>query len=183
MSVNIVGNRARNSIGVLLEGYDNTMSNMRIADVQTGVRLTGSGNLMTNLHPLYTNPKDLYAGGVGFEDNGSNNSYNRCYSDHFSTGFLFGKSGDGAVMDACIAFWYAPSKGRRHTAVKCEGRLRAQIANMQIGFRGAEAVNTVLEVGEKGGGGYLRDPRINIGLVRKDDTVFRDYLQGVVHAP
>jgi hypothetical protein len=54
---------------------------------------------------------------------------------------------------------------------------------MQIGFRGAEAVNTVLEVGEKGGCGYLRDPRINIGLVRKDDTVFRDYLQGVVHAP
>ena len=87
------------------------------------------------------------------------------------------------LMDACIAFWYAPSKGRRHTAVKCEGRLRAQIANMQIGFRGAEAVNTVLEVGEKGGCGYLRDPRINIGLVRKDDTVFRDYLQGVVHAP
>ena len=60
-----------------------------------------------------------------------------------------------------IAFWYAPSKGRRHTAVKCEGRLRAQIANMQIGFRGAEAVNTVLEVGENGGGGYLRDPRID----------------------
>ena len=90
---------------------------------------------------------------------------------------------DNTVMDACIAFWYAPSKGRRHTAVKCEGRLRAQIANMQIGFRGAEAVNTVLEVGEKGGDGYLRDPRINIGLVRKDDTVYKDYLQGVVHAP
>ena len=28
-----------------------------------------------------------------------------------------------------------------------------------------------------------RDPRINIGLVRKDDTIYKDYLQGVVHAP
>ena len=82
-----------------------------------------------------------------------------------------------------MAVWYAASKGRRRTAVECEGRRKAQIANMQIGFRGAEAVNTVLEVGEKGGGGYLRDPRINIGLVRKDDTVYKDYLQGVVHAP
>ena len=27
------------------------------------------------------------------------------------------------------------------------------------------------------------DPRINLGLVRKDDTVYKEYLQGVVHAP
>lgn len=29
----------------------------------------------------------------------------------------------------------------------------------------------------------LRDPRINMGLVRKDDTVYKEYLQGVVHVP
>lgn len=33
------------------------------------------------------------------------------------------------------------------------------------------------------GCGYLRDPRIDLGLVRKDDTVYKDYLQGVIHAP
>ena len=183
--VNIVGNKAKGSIGVLIDACDNTLTNMRIADMQIGVKLTrpAGGNLMRNLHPLYTSPMDQYDGSAGFVDDAFNNSYDRCYSDHFSTGFLFGRTAGNTVMDACIAFWYAPSKGRRHTAVKCEGRLRAQIANMQIGFRGAEAVNTVLEVGEKGGCGYLRDPRINIGLVRKDDTVFRDYLQGVVHAP
>ena len=183
--VNIVGNKAKGSIGVLIDACDNTLTNMRIADMQIGVKLTrpAGGNLMRNLHPLYTSPMDQYDGSAGFVDDAFNNSYDRCYSDHFSTGFLFGRTAGNTVMDACIAFWYAPSKGRRHTAVKCEGRLRAQIANMQIGFRGAEAVNTVLEVGEKGGGGYLRDPRINIGLVRKDDTVYKDYLQGVVHAP
>ncbi len=182
--VNIVGNKKPGSIGVLIDACDNTLANMRIADMQIGVKLTRSaaGNLMRNLHPLYTSPMDQYDGSAGFVDDSRNNSYDRCYSDHFSTGFLFGRTAGNTVMDACIVFWYAPTKGRRHTAVKCVGRFLAQIENMQIGFKNSEAVNTVLDVGEKGGCGYLRDPRINIGLVRKDDTVYKDYLQGVVHA-
>lgn len=183
--VNIVGNKKPGSIGVLIDACDNTLTNMRIADMQIGVKLTrpAGGNLMRNLHPLYTSPMDQYDGSAGFVDDAFNNSYDRCYSDHFSTGFLFGRTAGNTVMDACIAFWYAPTKGRRHTAVKCVGRFLAQIENMQIGFKNSEAVNTVLDVGEKGGCGYLRDPRINIGLVHKDDTVYKDYLQGVVHAP
>ena len=51
--VNIVGNGATNSVGVFVESCDNTLSNMRIAGVLIGVKLTGSGNLMQNLHPLY----------------------------------------------------------------------------------------------------------------------------------
>ena len=175
--VNIVGNRKPSSIGVFIESCDNTLSNMRIADVQTGVKLTGSGNLMTNLHPLYTNPMEQYAESVGFHDLGWDNAYNRCYSDHFSVGFFFGRKSGGTVLDACIAFWYAPTKGFRHTAIRCEGRFSAHVSDMMIGFRGMEAVNTVLEVGEKGGSGYLRDLRINKRLVRPDDTVYLDYLR------
>lgn len=183
--VNIVGNKKKGSIGVLIDACDNTLTNMRIADMQIGVKLTRSAaaNIMRNLHPLYTSPMDQYGGSAGFVDDSRNNSYDRCYSDHFSTGFLFGRTAGNTVMDACIVFWYAPTKGYRHTAVKCEGRFLAQVENMQIGFKDAEAVNTVLEVGEKGGCGYLRDPRINIGLVRQDDAVYKDYLQGVIHAP
>ncbi len=157
---------------------------MRIADVQTGVRLMrrAGGNLMRNLHPLYTNPGNQYDGGVGFRDDTWNNNYCCCcHADHFSTGFLFGKTAGNTVMESCIAFWYAPSKGKRHTAVMCEGKLLAQVDNMHIVFRGTEAVNTVLEIGESGGNGYIRDPRIDQNLLRKDDTVFRSCLQGVIH--
>ena len=183
--VNIVGNKKPGSIGVLIDACDNTLANMRIADMQTGVRLTrrAGGNLLRNIHPLYTNPMDQYDGSVGFVDDARNNSYDRCYSDHFSTGFLFGRTAGGSVMDSCIVFWYGSTKGRRHTAVKCTGRFLAQIENMQIGFKDAEAVNTVLEIGEKGGCGYLRDPRIDTGLLRKDDTVYLEYLQGSVRRP
>jgi len=181
--VNITGNRKSDSVGVFIESCDNTIANMRIAHVCVGIRLAKSagGNLMKNLHPLCTIPMELYDGSVGFEDNGRNNRYDTCYSDHFSTGFLFGKTSGNTIMDACIAYWYAPSKGRRHTAIKCLGKFRAQVGNMQIGFRGAEAVNTVLEVAEDGGLGYLRDPRIDQRLVRKNDLTFRKYLNGVIH--
>ena len=175
--VNIVGNKKPGSVGVLIEAHDNTLANMRIADVQTGVRIKGGGNLMANLHPLYTNPMEQYAQSVGFHDLGRDNSYNRCYSDHFSTGFLFGAKSAGTVLDACIVYWYAPSKGFRHTGIRCDGQFAAHVSDLQIGFRGKEAVNTVLEVGKEGGNGYLRDLRIDKRLVREDDKAYVGYMK------
>lgn len=155
--VNIVGNGRRGSIGVLVEGHDNTFSNMRIAGVQTGVRLSGSNNMLTNVHPLYVNPMDQYEDSVGFADFGHDNSFDRCYSDHFSTGFLFGKDKNRDRLNACIVFWYDPSKGYRHTAMRSIGAFSAHVSDMYISFRGTEAENTVLETGKDGGSGYLRD--------------------------
>ena len=175
--VNIVGNKKPGSVGVLIEAHDNTLANMRIADVQTGVRIKGGGNQMANLHPLYTNPMEQYAQSVGFHDLGRDNSYNRCYTDHFSTGFLFGAKSAGAVLDACIVYWYAPSKGFRHTGIRCDGQFAAHVSDLQIGFRGKEAVNTVLEVGKEGGSGYLRDLRIDKRLVREDDKTYVGYMK------
>ena len=175
--VNIVGNRKPGSVGVLVDAHDNTLSNMRIADVQTGVVLKGCGNLMTNIHPLYTNPLDQYAKSVGFHDYGYDNTYSACYSDHFSTGFLFVNNDSRAVLSACIAFWYAPNKGLRHTALRSVGKFDARVSDMRVGFCKAEAVNTVLEVGEKGGTGYLRDLRMNERLVNEEAKVYKEYLR------
>ncbi|MBO4526413.1 MAG: hypothetical protein J5743_02220, partial [Victivallales bacterium] len=90
MSVNIVGNRARNSIGVLVEGYDNTLSNMRIADIYVGIEVRSSGNSFRNLHPLYTCDWDDYGDSTGFWDHRGNNWYSFCYSDQFAIGFHLG---------------------------------------------------------------------------------------------
>ena len=175
--VNIVGNRRPGSIGVFIEAHDNTLSNMRIADVQTGVKLTGGGNLMTNLHPLYTNPMEQYAESVGFHDLGRDNSYNRCYSDQFSVGFLFGLDRNNAVLDSCIVFWYAPCKGFRHTAIRCSGMFNAHVSDMHISFRWKEALNTVLEVGKDGGHGYLRDVLMDERLVNETAKAYLRYLK------
>lgn len=175
--VHIVGDRKPGSVGVVIEAADNTLTNMRIADVQTGVEIWGGGNLLTNVHPLWTNPGDQYADGVGFRDNAGNTSYSRCYADHFTVGWLFGAKAFNAVLDACIAYWYAPSPGMRHTAIKCETQFRAQVSGMQIGFKGTEALNTVLEVGEPGGWGFLRDLRMDERLLNNTGENWREYLR------
>ena len=175
--VNIVGNKRPGSIGVLVEGSDNTLSNMRIADVQTGVRLTGFGNLMTNLHPLYTNPMEQYAESVAFHDLGGNNSYDRCENDHFSTGWLFARDWCNAVLTGCLAVWYAPTPAYRHTVIRCERMFGAHVSDMAINWCGTEAVNTILEIGKGGGGGYIRDLMVDRRLLNGDNDAYLDYLR------
>lgn len=180
--VNIVGNRAPDSLGLLVEAHDNTFTNMRIADCRVGVRLRrGGGNRFTNVHPLWTNPGDQYDGGIGFDDGTADNSYICCYSDHFETGWRFRKSSGRSVMMQCIAFWYSPSPGHRHVAIKSDGRFRAQCTDMQIGFRGDKASNAILDCGIPGGDGYISDPRVFEGLLNDPGDDFRDYLRGTVH--
>ena len=180
--VHIVGNRADDSLGVWIEAYDNTLTNMRIADCRVGVRMRAGGNLLTNIHPLWTNPADQYDGGIGFDDSTSNNSYIRCYADHFATGWRFRKGAGTAVMDGCICFWYAPTPGHPHTAIKCDGTFEAMITGMWFGFKDRRAVNTVLSAAVPGGKGFIADPRLYEDKLNDPADSFRNYLRGAIHS-
>jgi len=180
--VHIYGNGAKGSIGVLIESYDNTLSNMRIAHVNTGVKLLGGGNLLTNIHPLFNGSGGPYGGTVGFADFGNNNSYNRCYSDHFSTGWFFGANSKIAYMDGCMCYWYAKTPGERQTAIRCEKRYSALSSKMWIGFTGKDnQTNSVICVGEAGGLGVLEDPHLNESMITENECCYRNYLRGGVH--
>ena len=179
--VHIYGNGAKDSIGVLIESHDNTLSNMRIAHVNTGVKLLGGGNLLANIHPLFNGAGGPYGGTVGFADFGSNNSYNRCYSDHFSTGWFFGANSTIAYMDGCMCYWYAKTPGERQTAIRCEKRYNALSSKMWIGFAGKNGqTNSVICVGEAGGAGVLEDPHLNESMITEKECCYRNYLRGGV---
>ena len=179
--VHIVGNRAPDSVGVLVEAHDNSFLNMRIADCRVGVRIRGGGNRFTNVHPLWTSPWEQFEGSIGFDDGSSANTYAYSYADHFENGWRFRKNSSRSVMTQCIAFWYAANPGRRHTAIRCDGAFCALCSDMQFGFRGKEAVNTILSVGAPGGDGFIADPRVFEGLLNDPGDAFRDYLRGRIH--
>ena len=177
--VNIHGNGSADSIGVLIETNGNTLTNLRIVHVHTGVKITGGGNLLTNVHPLFNGTTGLYNDTVGFADYDSNNSYNRCYSDHFSTGWFFASASKSAYMDACMCYWYDATPGRRQTAIRCEGRYNALSSKMWIGFTGMDGqTNTVIQVGEAGGRGFLEDPYLAESKVNEAERAYRSYLRG-----
>ncbi len=59
-NVNIDGAAQPNCIGALIEGFDNTLTNMRIVGVQVGVRLKSGGNYLWNIHSLHAMATDLW---------------------------------------------------------------------------------------------------------------------------
>ena len=131
-SVNITGTGELNSVGVIIEGYDNTLTNMRIGNVFVGVDLIGAGNILRNVHPLYyiTSPSyGHYEDSVGFRNtNGRLNWFDYCYSDQFATAF---HTSHGGQYNNCYAYWYSEEQSR-HVAMASDGEFDGRVFGMSV---------------------------------------------------
>ena len=183
MHVNIVGTGTPDSIGVLVEGYDNSFTNMRIANVFTGFDLRSAGNILRNLHPLFifsAGADEHFAESVGFFDRTGNNWMDFCYSDQFATGFRFGENACQSILNDCFAFWYT-DRGGAQTLIRCDGAFESLVNNIKVGFNNPENRNTVLAAGRPGGKGVLHNLNLNHGDESYfSDSLFREYLEGEV---
>jgi len=166
-SVNIIGAGTRDSIGVLIEGFDNTLSNMRIADVQYGVVLRSSGNMLRSIHPLYTCSYEDYENSCGFSDYSGNNWYDFCYSDHFGIGF---RTADGisSTYHNCFCFWYA-ARGASQTAFRADAQFNCIVENMKIGFHPNSDKNCILSEAIPGGAGLFENLAVSAPSLSCDD--------------
>jgi hypothetical protein len=182
--VHIVGNNKKDSIGVLIEGADNSLTNMRIAAVQTGIMLRRCGNFLRNIHPLhifgyeYGGVDDIeYEDTVAFWDQtDGKNWYNNCYSDQLATAFRI-RGGSTGIFDCCFAMWYSP-RGDKEIGFACDGRFCASILNADINFLGNVSNCKFITVAEEGGCGIIENPIFNTYL-NHDDT-YKAYLVGRV---
>lgn len=170
--VNITGNGKSNSVGVLVEGFDNTFTNMRIANVNVGVYLKTGGNSLRNIHPLYTGGKEqTYETSCGFVVESTNNWFNYCYSDQFATGFKI-KKGMSVNLSDCFCFWYS-GKVPFQTAIECNGKFESIVTGLRVGFRKECPKLTILKA-EKGGRGMFANYIKPAGELSSDD-VSQDY--------
>lgn len=115
------------SIGVLIEGSYNTLTNMRIVSIVTGIKLTAPDNVLRNVHPLCVSSR---AESCGFWDTSSGNIYDYCYSDQFASGFRLADN-NASVLSGCFCFWYALGT-RRHWGIECQGRFNSLVKNTRI---------------------------------------------------
>ena len=133
--VNITGNGSTDSIGVLVEGFDNTLTNIRIADVFTGVEIIGGGNMLRNIHPLFIihdDTYDRYEESAGFRIRQGMNWLDYCYSDQFAVGF---DTNGGGILKNCFCWWYS-GREKLHLALRSEGPFCGSVDTLVIG--GAE---------------------------------------------
>ena len=160
MSVNIVGNNTSESVGVLVEGYDNTFTNMRIGGVHIGFHIRSGANALRNIHPLYYGGNEEYQSSIGFLDERFDNYYDFCYSDEFATAF---QTNDGRnLYSNCFAYWYS-KRGDKHTVFRSTGAFNSDVMNLNVGFGAHNATkeNKILEVAKPGGKGMFFN--LNVG--------------------
>ncbi len=173
-TVNIVGNGKPGSIGVLIDAADNTLTNMRIASVQIGVKLLHSGNFLRNVHPLFIYEPELegyFAYSYGFMDLSRGNWYDMCYSDQFATGFYSGPEAF-STYDICRAFWYS-AKGNKQVGFEFDGQMLAIMLGCKVTFRFPEVEGKYMTVKESGGSGVVSHPTFN--PERNHDNSYLDY--------
>lgn len=132
IDVNITGNGSKSSIGLLIEGYDNTATNMRIADVFTGVVIRSGGNMLRNIHPLFIirpDTYDRYEDSTGFRVENPTNWFDYCYSDQFAVGF---DTVGGGIFKNCFAWWYS-GREEKHIAFSSRVPFFGSIDTLVIG--------------------------------------------------
>ena len=123
-NVNIVGNGAKDSIGVQVIGYDNSFSYMRIANVFIGFDVQSGGNMLRNIHPLFTAWNAGFDGSIGFWDRGNNN------------------------------FYQTDKGASKLVAIQADGAFRSIFSNFDVALRNREGLQSaILEEGQEGGNG------------------------------
>ena len=179
-TVNIVGSGTEDSYGIVLDTDDNTLTNMRIASNLIAVKVTGSGNFLRNLHPLFIfesalDSEEVYRNSVAFYDVGKRNFYDNCYNDQFANGFYFGKD-TASVLDCCFNYWYS-EKYAVHNSYVCEGQFNCIIrySSSDVGHADKGTECNFLLVGEAGGKGTIDTVYYNPNKVSENDDA-KDYL-------
>ncbi len=173
LNVNIVGANTQNSVGVIVEGYDNTFEKMRITSVKIGFHLKVGGNFLRDIHPLVGN-MSLYNGSIGFLSEGGN-WFDLCYSDQFETAFKVTTTAT-AIFNNCYSYWwYKNSEHQGSFQVSKEigfhftSKFNSVIQASRINFtNGENTENAYMKVAVPGGTGTVLNPLMN--SMNEDDT-------------
>ncbi len=160
--VNIIGTGGTDSTGILLEGFDNTLTNIRIGNVFTGVHVKSSGNMLRNIHPLYYSDYSDYENSCGFLIESGNNWFDYCYSDQFAIGFRT-TDYSSSTFNNCFCYWYSASGGTQ-TGFRADKYFNSDIVSFKLGFKD-ETYNSVLSVGEIGGTGTIENLDVDTDIV------------------
>ena len=191
-TVNIVGSRTADSIGVILESNSNTLTNMRIAGNEIAIMLSGRDNFLRNLHPLYvyggqSEWETYYNASVAFYDSGIRNFYDNCYNDQFAVGFYMGTN-TASVYDCCFNFWYRGTNNGEapwdHIGFKAEGQYNSTIryTSSEAGYGVVTDKYPVaskcnfLIVGEEGGQGTIDAIYVATSKLFEEREAYSDYL-------
>jgi hypothetical protein len=155
-NVHVVGNRETGSVGVLVASSLNTLTNMRLCDVQYGMKCidNGSDNIFRSIHAIGTGIDGN--DNAGFWDLSEGNQYDICYSDQFATGFLIDERAR-SIYNSCVCNWWS-EENDYHVGFRSTGKLNANISYSRVTHTHNVSTDAYLLVGADGGDGFVYYP-------------------------
>lgn len=171
--VTIIGSGDIGTIGMYFIGYDNSITNVRIYNVETGVYSKGAGNLFKNIQVINDpNVMKFPTLSVGFTDTNSwnNNWYSLCYAENCTTAF---DMGNRSIIGDCSAKWTSDVYTEQ-TAIKMNTPV-TPIGGFKAEFYGDAANTSLLKLSGSGSYKILEGCMANTELV--DDKTYENYLR------
>ena len=161
--VTIIGNGKAKSIGINIDGYDNSFTNVRIYNCQTGVISSSGGNTFRDIRVYNTSSEINYADTVGMQEKtNSNNFYYHCYVQDCATAYIL--DGVSNTVDAVTAKW-TKAQGNQ-TAFKINRWYHSCYSACRVEFFNSSTNNIVLN---GSGNGRVEAPILNKGLSDSGD--------------
>lgn len=175
-AIDIEGCYIPGSIGVHVDGLDNTLTDIRINGFEIGMQLTRAGNLMHNIHAVYKRGERMdYNNSIGFLDSSGSNWMDGFHAEGFRVAYRI-RGGGLDMLNDCIASWSDPA-ATAQTAIATDGRLSSIVTNFKAEF-GDGANCMFLDLGAEGGKGVIQYPIFDKSKV--NNTSYINHLVGKV---
>lgn len=171
-NVNIIGTREVGSVGVKVSGSYNTFTNMKISDVQYGVKCTetGSNNFFRSIMAIGTELTGT--DNAGFLELSDGNQYDICYSDQFANGFVINER-SRSVFNGCNVSWQS-SDNDYHVGFYAQGKFNSAILYCKVYHNHTVTTDAYLIVETAGGDGNVQYP-IKQTVSTQYDFVLEEY--------
>lgn len=175
-SITIEGCGNANTVGLLVEGLDNTFTDIRISNFEIGAQFVQGGNLVHNLITVFSNDnKCEYDSSIGLYDHSGGNWFDGCYSYGFAQAFRVAGHTLSTFIN-CAAVWDT-AEGGHQTAIYSEGNFNSVFTNPKFVFS-KDTQNSVLKMTASGGGGIINTPMVDIAVL--SDNTYKNFLVGTI---
>ncbi len=178
-NVTIVGNGSPGTKGLHVIGFDNTITNVNIYDVEIGAHIAGGGTLMKNINVYYTHSSKLdtldkkYAQTIGIYETCSGNWFYDFYVQNYATAFKL--VGSLSVIDRCFAQWNT-DEGGTQTMFEFTNAWYCVIGNCKADFSGSSPTCAFVKAPSRGTG-------IIEGAMFNESLVDNKYYQNNLRTP
>ena len=168
--VTVRGNGAADSIGILNSASRGIFATVNIANVNTGVKNSGSDNDFRNISAKCNKASE---NSTGFCEAGDNDLYELCTAEGFTNGYFIA-DGAKSVFEACNAYW-GSAEVTVQNAFVADGTFNSLISASMARFFDASSANAYIKLTTLGSG-IVKAPIFDTSLC--DDEAYKTVLAG-----